>query len=81
MATILCAVAPHPSHLCPIIKAEFLEMPGLNLTLPQASRLWRAEAWLCRDALEILVDAGFLARAGDRYVRADSMWRGGECRR
>jgi hypothetical protein len=66
-----CATAPRPSRLCPIIRAEFDEMPGLNLTLPQAARLWGVEPWLCRDALEMLVKEGVLAKLEGRYVRAD----------
>jgi hypothetical protein len=71
MIRTACAAAPRPSDLCPRIRAEYLEMPGLNLTLPQACRLWSTEPWLCRDALEILVDSGFLVRTGDRYQRRD----------
>jgi len=65
-------VAPRPSLLCPVIRAEYTEMPGLNLTLPQACRLWRTEDWFCREALEMLVASRFLAKVGDRYMRADS---------
>lgn len=75
MHTTACAMAPRPSRLFPIIRAEFEEMPGLNLTLAQAARLWDVEPWLCRDALEMLVKAGFLATFEDRYVRADRLWR------
>ena len=76
MIMTVCDVAPRPSHLCPIIRAEFRELPGLNLTLPQAARLWGREVWLCRDALDLLVESGFLARDGGRYVRADQPRRG-----
>lgn len=76
MITTPCDVAPRPVHLCPLIRAEYLEMPGLNLTLPQASRLWGREPALCHDALEMLVAAGFLVKLGDRYLRADCTWRG-----
>jgi hypothetical protein len=54
-----------------LIRAEYREMPGLNLTLPQAIRLWTAEPALCSQVLEALVDTGFLRRAGATYVRAD----------
>lgn len=54
-----------------LICAEYREMPGLNLTLPQAIRLWTAEPALCSQVLEALVDTGFLRRVGATYVRAD----------
>ena len=39
---------------------DFNEMPGLELTLPQAVRLWNLGADDCRFAVEALVGAGFL---------------------
>ena len=74
MITRECPAAPQASRLSPRIRAEYLDLPGLNLTLLQASRLWGAEPWLCRDALEILVAAGFLVKVEDRYLRADRRW-------
>ena len=35
-------------------------MPGLELTLPQAVRLWTLGADDCRYVIDALVDAGFL---------------------
>jgi hypothetical protein len=53
------------------IRAEFLEMPGLRLTLPQARRLWHVEEPACRAALEELVRARFLVkRANGAFTRA-----------
>jgi hypothetical protein len=55
-----------------IIRAEYLEIPGLNLTKPQIQRLWGLDARTCDTLLDSLVDAGFLKRAsGQKYVRAD----------
>jgi hypothetical protein len=54
------------------VYGEYLEMPGLQLTLAQASRLWNIQPATSAHVLERLVDASFLRRAGDRYVRADS---------
>jgi hypothetical protein len=71
-----CDAAPRPSLLCPVIRAEYTEMAGLNLTVSQASRLWGTEMWLCHQALEMLVDSGFLVMEGDRYMRADATRRG-----
>ena len=42
------------------IRGEFLEMPGLQLTLPQAQRLWGLDPTACRHVVEALVDASFL---------------------
>jgi len=44
------------------IRAEFLEMPGLHLTLAQARRLWHLDDGVCRAALDELVRARFLTR-------------------
>ena len=44
------------------IRAEFLEMPGLHLTLRQAGRLWNLDPLTCDVALRILVDEHFLGR-------------------
>jgi hypothetical protein len=56
------------------IRAEYLEMPGLALTLVQAARLWGAERGVVEPLLRSLVDSGFLWRTdGGQYVRrADS---------
>jgi len=52
------------------IRAEFLEMPGLHLTLAQARRLWHLDEAVCRGALDELVRARFLTRhANGTYTR------------
>ena len=53
---------------------EYQEMPGLRLTLAQAARLWSMDRAQAAQTLETLVDAAFLRRVGDLYVRADSCW-------
>jgi hypothetical protein len=50
---------PHNS-LIDRIRGEFLEMPGLRLTLPQAQRLCGVERALCQRVLGTLVETGFL---------------------
>ena len=55
-----------------LICAEYREMPGLSLTLPQAIRLWTAEPTKCARVLETLVESGFLRRVGATFVRADT---------
>jgi hypothetical protein len=44
------------------IKAEFLEMPGLRLTVVQASRLWGLERAMCESVIDVLVGSAFLRR-------------------
>lgn len=44
------------------IRGEFREMPGLSLTLRQASRLWNLDPLTCDVALRMLVEELFLAR-------------------
>jgi hypothetical protein len=42
------------------VRSEFLEMPGLQLTVPQAARLWGMEPQACRSVIEALVETSFL---------------------
>jgi hypothetical protein len=51
------------------IRGEFLEMPGLHLTVDQARRLWSLDLVTCRSLLDALVDAKFLTRRNGRYLR------------
>jgi hypothetical protein len=54
------------------IRGEFLEMPGMRLTLRQAQRLWRLDESVCDAILGALVDAQFLARTRDgSFIRHD----------
>lgn len=50
------------------VRGEFMEMPGLELTLPQAVRLWTLGADDCRFVVDALVDAGFLKWTPRRTV-------------
>jgi len=52
------------------IRAEYVDMPGLTLTLMQASRLFDSEPASCAEALEVLVRDGFLACRGRHYLRS-----------
>jgi hypothetical protein len=47
------------------IQGEFLEMPGLRLTEPQARRLWNLDAISCSTVVSVLLDAGFLFKTSD----------------
>lgn len=54
------------------IRGEFIEMPGLRLTIEQASRLWHMDAATCAEVLVRLVGERFLMRTRNgAYVRAD----------
>jgi DNA-binding IclR family transcriptional regulator len=61
----------HPDE--PILQricGEYLEMPGLELTLRQAQRLWGLDEDTCARSLDFLVEHGFLTRSGrDSYAR------------
>ena len=50
------------------IQAEFREMPGLTLTLPQAARLFSVEPARCECVLLGLVADGCLAINGSAFV-------------
>jgi hypothetical protein len=53
------------------ISAEFVEMPGLRLTVQQAARLWALDPAMCKALLDTLVDAQFLRIHRDgTYARA-----------
>jgi hypothetical protein len=52
------------------VRAEYLEMPGLRLTVEQAQRLCGVDRTVCRAVLDALVDAGFLCVKPDgTYAR------------
>jgi hypothetical protein len=44
------------------VRAEFLEMPGLRLTLAQATRLWSLDPAVCQTIIDALVGSRFLKR-------------------
>jgi len=59
-----------PHVLLSRIRAEYLEMPGLRLTVPQAQRLCGDEGASCRAVLDLLVEERFLCRKPDgSYAR------------
>ena len=54
------------------VKGEYLEMPGLRLTIAQAQRLWGLDRSVCDALLGALVDTKFLFRTRDgAFVRSD----------
>lgn len=66
----LLAHAPDDARLLARIRAEFREMPGLTLTLPQAARLFNIDPVGCARVLDALVAEGFLATNGRTFARA-----------
>jgi hypothetical protein len=60
----------HIDRAADLIRTEYVEMPGLQLTFWQAQRLWNLTEDLCDGALAVLVESGFLVRTRDgRYRR------------
>ncbi len=56
------------------IRAEFLEMPGLRLTVRQVQRLFGVDHATCQEVLDVLVGIKFLRMNADgTYMR---MWDG-----
>jgi hypothetical protein len=50
------------------VRVDFTEMPEMELTLPQAVRLWTLGMDDCRFVIDALVDAGFLAWTPRRTI-------------
>jgi hypothetical protein len=50
------------------VRLDFVEMPEMELTLPQAVRLWSLGMDDCRYVIDSLVDAGFLAWTPRRTI-------------
>ena len=56
-----------------IVRGEYLEMPGLQLTQSQARRLWGLNDLECAKVLAALVKESFLRQTKDgRYTLAGS---------
>jgi hypothetical protein len=64
---------PRPTlDLTALVRAEYLEMPGLCLTAGQAARLWNVGRDECLQTLDALIRSGFLYRTRDLYIRTGS---------
>ena len=62
----------HIADWLKLIRAEYLEIPGLRLTKPQVQRLWGLDHVTSEAILSALVDVKFLRRTHqDAYVRAE----------
>ena len=56
------------------IRGEYREMPGLQLTFPQACRLWQLDAATCTVMLQTLIEEGFLlARQDGTFIALPSL--------
>jgi DNA-binding IclR family transcriptional regulator len=62
--------AARSSALISRIHGQFIEMPGLSLTLPQASRLFGLPEATCLRLLIRLIDSGALRVLDGRYALA-----------
>ena len=49
------------------IRADYREMPGLRVTVPQGARLWNVPPALCERLLDDLVREQELVRSGEHY--------------
>jgi len=56
--------------LCARVQAEFVEMPGLRLTLAQAVRLFNIEPDQCQRVLGTLILGGHLTTDGKTFASA-----------
>jgi hypothetical protein len=73
MKTVKCLPDPHAAtsfdaeylRALQLIRAHYLEMPGLRLTAHQVQQLAGVNALLCARVLEELVIAGLIRRAID----------------
>lgn len=50
------------------VRCEFLEMPGLRLTMPQAARLWGLDQPSCEKIVDALIRCEFLQRTASGAV-------------
>jgi hypothetical protein len=53
------------------VRSEFTEMPGLQLTVAQASRLWNTDVATSVALLDALVELRFLRLTNKQYGRTD----------
>ena len=51
-----------PDFLVARVRGEYCEMPGLQLTVTQACRLWQIDTLTCEMLLEQLVQEDFLCK-------------------
>jgi len=59
-------------QLARCVSAEFHEMPGLRLTMPQAQRLFGLDGDTCAEVVAILVARSILKRQAETIALAGS---------
>lgn len=70
--TLVCAADVTVHDWMNLVRAEYLEMPGLSLTEIQARRLWNLSPDIAQALLEELERVRFLRRTDKgTYVRVD----------
>ena len=63
---------PPIGHWLKLVRAEFLEIPGMQLTRRQIQRMWGLDDRLCDAVLGALTESHFLQMKSDgHYIRAD----------
>jgi hypothetical protein len=68
----MTAVQTSNVDLVHLVRAEYLDMPGLHLTRSQVRRLWGLDEPTCDALLDALVRIRFLRQTqGGGYVRAE----------
>jgi hypothetical protein len=69
---LLSGMNMHAHALVDRVRGEFNEMPGLQLTVPQAARLLGIEQETCKNVIDTLVASSFLRRTpAGTVVRAE----------
>jgi hypothetical protein len=59
-----------PEWLVARVRGEYVEMPGLRVTLAQACRLWQVDTTTCEKLLDHLVREDFLCRTESGFYNA-----------
>jgi hypothetical protein len=62
--------APPLASLVARARGEYLEMPGLRVSVVQACRLWQVDASTCELVLDQLVLEGFLCKSDSGFYVA-----------
>jgi hypothetical protein len=60
--TVATDAMANPDFLVARVRGEYCEMPGLQLTVTQACRLWQIDTLTCEMLLEQLVQEDFLCK-------------------
>ena len=63
---------PIDDRLLQRVRSEFTEMPGLRLTVAQASRLWNTDTETSVALLDALVELRFLRLTNNQYGRTNA---------